>query len=807
MTRSQRLSACLVAVACATASARTAAGQQSAENFTYHPPGEMTFSGDVGVKDRHVFFPTMTFPMRVGPEAGSDGKPLRAFANSQVYIPRGFATNDSRLYVYPWVDTLCESKHVGGSMPVCPKTPRHQGVDIRPNSPIDKFYDEVAWADGTVTFVSSSLSGTTEVNIRAADGVECVYLHLRPGNVSRGQQVHKGDPIGKVSNLMAGGGTSLHLHFQCKATHPETGQKVNMPIFTSLVAAYRRDWHLPDLVQNGALLRDPEREMGGVIGTGPSLPDPTCTEPLSAPLAATADRSFVAHYLHNCSQMGLTIDAATQKMELVYVRPKQSLEASAERRPVLVSGALKAGGDFAGDAINFNQSCGDPSFKVTGHVDTNDTAIILQGDRGVLNGSCSPVNTQHETLRFAKFDPTPKPPGGDPPPVASGLTCPFALAPGQQPQVVDGREIPPKSERSCNFTALTVPGGLSFDQMPRYVREWPGVRKDVLIDRFEDQIITFQSAETGLGAWWYWLVHRAVNGAGLAQHGFGATGRPTLAEVSRAIAGAERSEDYVRKTYLGPYLAFANEFFGRVVTESEPLDLTNADVRWNLGRTMFRLESGRTPVISRKQFECGMTLGSDVDSDLTHAGVETGSATPVRFEAFKGLEFYTNTCTGPGPGPGPVVVGPGPGPGPGPVVVGPGPSPGPGPVVVGPGPGPGPGPAPGAADLEAKLAQANQQIQLLNGRVDELTRDKAAREQQLQLANDRITALLKQIADLTSPTPGDPDPTTVAALKSQIAEFRTRIQNLTRELQLTNQILDSQREICKLKEAAVCSPP
>jgi hypothetical protein len=91
--------------------------------------------------------------------------------------------------------------------------------------------------------------------------------------------------------------------------------------------------------------------------------------------------------------------------------------------------------------------------------------------------------------------------------------------------------------------------------------------------------------------------------------------------------------------------------------------------------------------------------------------------------------------------------------------------------------------------------------------VDELTRDKAAREQQLQLANDRITALLKQIADLTSPTPGDPDPTTVAALKSQIAEFRTRIQNLTRELQLTNQILDSQREICKLKEAAVCSPP
>jgi hypothetical protein len=742
-----------------------APGQQSGDNFTYRAPGDMTFIGDLGVKDRRVFFPTMTFPMRVGPEAGPDGKPLRAFANSQVFIPRDFETNDARLYVYPWVDTLCESKHVGGSMPVCPKTPRHQGVDIRPNSPIDKLYDEVAWADGTVTFVSSSLSGTTEVNIRSADGVECVYLHLRPSNVTRGQQVHKGDPIGKVSNLMAGGGTSIHLHFQCKATHPEIGQKINMPIFTSLVAAYRREWHLPDLVDNGVLLRDPERETGGGI----TSPDQTCTEPLSAPLTATADRSFVAHYLHNCSQMGLAVDAATQKMELVYTRPKQSLQAAAGRRPVLVSGMLKTGGDFAGDAVNFNQACGDPSFKVTGHVDTNDTAVILQGDRMVLDSSCNSDGTRHETLRFAKFDPS-KPSGGDPHPV--GLTCPFALAPGQQPQVVDGREIPPKSERSCNFTALTVPGGLSFDQMPRYIREWPGVRKDVLIDRFEDQIITFQSAETGIGAWLYWLTNRAVNGPGLAKHGFGANGRPTLAAVSRAIAGAERSEDFVRKTYLGPYLAFASEFFGRVVTENEPLDLANSDVRWNLGRTMFRLESGRTPVVSRKQFECGVILGNDVGSDFTRAGVETGSTAAVRFEAFRGLEFYINTCTGLGP------------------------------IVA-----PGPDPTPGTGDLAealAKLVLANQQIQVLDGRVNELTRDKAAREQQLQLANDRIGVLQKQIADLTSPTsptlPNTGDAATLAALKIQNAELQTRVQVLGRELQFTNQMLESLREICKLHE-------
>jgi hypothetical protein len=226
------------------------------------------------------------------------------------------------------------------------------------------------------------------------------------------------------------------------------------------------------------------------------------------------------------------------------------------------------------------------------------------------------------------------------------LICPFALAPGHQPLVVDGREIPSKSERSCNFTALTVPGNVAFDHMPRYIREWPGVRKELLTDKFEDHIITFQSAETGVGAWWYWLVRRAVNGKDLATRGFGAGGRPTLAAVARAIAGIERSEEFVRKTYLAPYMAFASEYFGRVVAESEALELSSSDARWNLGRTMFRLESGRTPVVNRKQFDCGIALGNDVNSDFTRAGVEEGSATPVKFESFKGLKFYIENCTG-----------------------------------------------------------------------------------------------------------------------------------------------------------------
>jgi murein DD-endopeptidase MepM/ murein hydrolase activator NlpD len=727
MIRSWRFPTLIIAaVVCAAALARTAASQQSSENFTYRPPGAMTSPKDLGlgVQDRRIFFPMITFPLRVGPEAGSDGRPLRAFANSQVYRPDPQNpnhdlddVNDPRLYVYPWVDTLCESRHQGGPMPVCPKTPRHQGVDIRPNAPNANVFDVVAVADGTVTFVQSS--GTSEVNIRFAgnSGLECLYLHLRPGNVRAGQEVSKGDVIGKVSNLMSGG-TSIHLHLQCKATHPELGQKINMPIYTSLVVAYRRAWHLPDSVDNDVLLRDPEREIdGGIAGT--------CTEPQTEPLASATSRSFVGRYLYNCSEMGLAIDAATQKMEIVYTRPKQSLRQAAERKPVLVSGKL-TGGNFAGDAINFNLACGDPSFKVAGHVDTNDTAFSLQGDRQTLDDRCNPTNTQHETLDFAKVNARPIIPD----PHSDGLNCPFALPPGQPPVVIGGREIPPKSERACNFTAITVPGNLAFGQMPRYIREWPGVRKELLIDINRDQIITFQTAETGVGIWWYWLMRRADNGTNLDKHGFGPTGKPTMAAVARAMAGAERSEEFVRQTYLAPYLTFASEFFGRVLNENEALDLSNSDVRFNLGRTMFRLESGRTPVVNRKQFDCGVALGNDVDSDFRSAGVEDGSANPVRFDKFKGLQFYIDTCPGPG-------------------------------TVTNP------------ADAEAQLAAANQQIQALKaqivalqGQIAQLTSASdagtgaeaqlAAANQQIQALKGQIVALQGRIAQLTASDPSHP---------------------------------------------------
>src|SRR5262245_42936504 len=111
--------------------------QSAIDKFSYYGPGIMTHSSDGGLMKRQIYFPDIVFPVRVGPQAAADGGPLHAYPNSQVYRPHGFDVNDPRLYAYPWVDTVCETNHHGGPMPLCPSKPHyfHQGVDIRPHSP------------------------------------------------------------------------------------------------------------------------------------------------------------------------------------------------------------------------------------------------------------------------------------------------------------------------------------------------------------------------------------------------------------------------------------------------------------------------------------------------------------------------------------------------------------------------------------------------------------------------------------------------------------------------------------------------
>lgn len=240
-----------------------------AVNFKYYGPGVMPNGKDIGATERRVYYPDILFPIKVGPKAGAKDTPLHAYPNSQVYLPRGFEVNDKRMYAYPWADTLCETKHVGGRMPLCPNATNrgHQGIDIRPHSPRNKFYDVVAAEDGTVTVVTKF----TYVQVRwdTNDGRVCEYEHLLPVLVKVGQKIKKGDVIGKVANIMNGKpGTSIHLHFQCMISDPERG-KVMVPMYASLIASYRRAWGLPDGMQDGVLVKDADRELDGPVKMGP----------------------------------------------------------------------------------------------------------------------------------------------------------------------------------------------------------------------------------------------------------------------------------------------------------------------------------------------------------------------------------------------------------------------------------------------------------------------------------------------------------------------------------------------------------
>lgn len=84
----------------------------------------------------------------------------------------------------------------------------HDGLDLA--APLGSTVR--AAASGTVTFAGRQSDGAVVVKIRHADGYTSLYGHLDPTlDVSVGQQVSEGQPIGKVG--MTGNTTGPHVHF------------------------------------------------------------------------------------------------------------------------------------------------------------------------------------------------------------------------------------------------------------------------------------------------------------------------------------------------------------------------------------------------------------------------------------------------------------------------------------------------------------------------------------------------------------------------------------------------------------------
>lgn len=201
------------------------ATQARAEEFTYAPPGELTEGSGEGRADATIYAPGLRFPMEVGP----------AYANSQVWGNGGGEGEgnqcDAVNFSYPWRDNYCESRR--WEMPLCPSGTGHQGQDIRAADCTKDEHWVVAVTDGTITQI-----GGYTVYLTDADGTRYDYLHMSNVQVERGDEVVRGQRLGKVSNQFGGTPTTVHLHFNILQTLDGVGS-VFVPPYTSLVAAYQ----------------------------------------------------------------------------------------------------------------------------------------------------------------------------------------------------------------------------------------------------------------------------------------------------------------------------------------------------------------------------------------------------------------------------------------------------------------------------------------------------------------------------------------------------------------------------------------
>lgn len=209
--------------------------------FSYMPVGELLPSSGPGFIDETVYRSDIIFPTEDS-----------VFLNSQVYRYGGGMGSvngmeggqcDARNYDYPWQDTFCE--HRDRNQPLCPGG-GHEGLDIRPHSCVKNVHWAVAVEDGRVIDIRRHW-----VTIQTPDGTIYNYLHLNMSDLSvtEGQQVVKGDRIGKISNdFFKSDGTSVptttHLHFEMYENY--VAAPGEDPLFTkvnpymTLVAAYDR---------------------------------------------------------------------------------------------------------------------------------------------------------------------------------------------------------------------------------------------------------------------------------------------------------------------------------------------------------------------------------------------------------------------------------------------------------------------------------------------------------------------------------------------------------------------------------------
>ncbi|HEV7252108.1 MAG TPA: hypothetical protein VGN97_03285 [Mesorhizobium sp.] len=318
---------------------------------------------------------------------------------------------------------------------------------------------------------------------------------------------------------------------------------------------------------------------------------------------------FDNYWFHNCSIIGL-VKGSTGERRMYYVRPRSDIAAAVAREPAVFRGSSSAG-RYEGETIQFNQTCGDLYYPVSGAIDADSRGVSLDGMKPrfkVENGVCRALEPQSVCHRFTYAGETldealALPVGGE--------TCSPGSRTAPDLATDDGtmnlsNECKPKSVCSNNFPALT-PKAEPKDYVAKgfkYLVEWPGYAiNEEFRDKFGYVIPGFKSRVAGSGVWWYWMRARGNVAAKRA---------PTLRVLAKEYAGIDDGSHQTVLNYANAYRKHSIHYFGRQVGIDEKIDVSDPLNRWHLAQTMFHHEAGRrVPEVTEEIFQRGLRLAEE----------------------------------------------------------------------------------------------------------------------------------------------------------------------------------------------------
>lgn len=485
----------------------SAVGAADLSDIQTHMPGVLQDNFGKGTTDYSSYAPRIKFPITDYPST----------LNSQVRNKGGSNLGgdqcDQTNFTPVWWDTLCETRKSKDSPPLgCPLTTVHQGVDIRGGTPAtckalrtarQNLVPVVAVEDGTIRYI-----GDYAVDLWPRSGVRYRYLHMNMKGlkVQLNQKVTAGQIIGYMYNDFGGTSTTFHLHFEHWMNISGVGFRP-VPVYCDLISAYEKDKGVKSSMLGGG-----QKCEASTSSDGQEQP----AQPAAPDVVENAKVS--SYWQYGSSEVGLIAEGASRRF--LYTKPDLNVPHPARAGDMIFDGR-KEGENYVGKARLPGDTCGDDTFEVNGPIANEGKTVNLTGSRNRHGAECSTSGITQENLRL-DFVRRISDSG------ATTTTC------GPSPD----RQF--KTEITRNWGAITM--YVPFDNWLSYIKMWPGLKVDgngqpvdVQIDKLGGSIMAFETDESGVGIWWYWL---------LVRKGYGSDGipvrNPTFVQLARGIAGTMR---------------------------------------------------------------------------------------------------------------------------------------------------------------------------------------------------------------------------------------------------------------------------